>query len=170
MFLPGRMPRPAALASPNMRLAVVFVLALVLAGCGGADGGAGRAIFRRAEAGLARVDALRAHLVVHAPLALERTATIRRGDLPLGRLHLARWARRPQAFACGHGFECARAKLDTEAAVRELEPVLPDLPVDPSSLEAATVEVRLDSRGLRRIDLAGELHGVRVEADLRPAE
>jgi hypothetical protein len=170
MFLPRETPGPTALASRGMRLALVLGLALAMVGCGGAGSDAGRAIFRRAEAGLARVDALRAHLVVHAPVTFERTATIERGELPLGRLHLTRWAKQPQPFACGHGFECARAKLDAEAAVRELEPVLPDLPVDPSSLEAATVEVRLDARGLRRIDLAGELHGVRVEADLRPAE
>jgi hypothetical protein len=140
---------------------------LVVSACAG-DGG-GRPIFERADDALARVDGLRAHLAVRTPVRVDRTATIAREDLPLERLHLSRWAERPRRFACGHGFECARGKLDVATAVRELAPALPKLPVDPAAIGSATVEVRLDSRGeLHRIDLRGDLSGADLELDLRP--
>jgi hypothetical protein len=138
-----------------------------LAGCGSGDDG--RPVFERAERGLARADALRVQLAVHALMSVDRTATIAASELSLERLHLARWARHPRIFGCGHSFECARADFDAEAAARELEPALPDLPFDPAAIESATIEVRLDSRGeLKRIDLRGELSGADVEVDLRP--
>jgi hypothetical protein len=140
---------------------------LVLTACGG--GGDGRAVFERAQRGLARVQALRVHLAVHTLVSIDRTATLERSQLPLERLHLARWAKHPRVFRCGHSFECARADLDVAAALHELEPVLPDLPIDLTSVRAAKVEVRVDSRGdLHRVDLDGELNGARVELDLRP--
>ena len=150
-----------------MRAPLALLLSVLLvAACGG--GGNGRAVFERAQRGLARVQALRAHLAVRMVASIDRTVTLDRSQLPLERLHLARWAKHPQVFRCGHSFECARADLDVAAASRELEPVLPDLPIDPRSIRAAKIEVRVDSRGdLRRVDLDGELNGARVEVDLR---
>jgi hypothetical protein len=146
---------------------LLLFTALVVAACG--RGAEGRPIFDRAEEALGHVDGLRVHLAVNAPARVDRTATIARDDLPLERVHLSRWADRPRRFACGHGFECARGKLDVATAVRELAPVLPRLPVDPAAIGSATVEVRLDSRGeLHRIDLQGELAGADLELDLRP--
>jgi hypothetical protein len=146
---------------------LLLFLALVLSACG--SGGGGRPVFDRAEEALARVDGLRAHLAVHSVVSVDRTATIAQDDLPLERVHLSRWANRPRRFACGHGFECARGKLDVATAIRDLAPALPKLPVDPAAIESATVEVRLDSRGeLHRIDLRGELAGADLELDLRP--
>jgi hypothetical protein len=146
---------------------LLLFTAFVVAACGG--GGGGRPIFERAEEALGRVDALRAHVVVHALANVDRTATIGRDDLPLERVHLARWTDSPRRFACGHGFECARGKLDVATAVRELAPMLPRLPIDPAGIGSATVEVRLDSRGeLHRIDLRGDLGGADLELDLRP--
>jgi hypothetical protein len=140
---------------------------LVVGAC--ASGGGGRPIFERADDALARVDGLRVHLAVRAPVRVDRTGTIARDDLPLERLHLSRWAVRPRRFACGHGFECARGKLDVATAVRELAPALPKLPVDPTAISSATVEVRLDSRGeLHRIDLRGDVAGADLELHLRP--
>ena len=145
---------------------LLFSAVLLLSACGG---GGGRPIFERAEDALGRVDGLRAHLAVHAVVDVDRTATIARDDLPLERVHLSRWAKRPRRFACGHGFECARGKLDVATAVHDLAPVLPELPVDPAAIESATVEVRLDSRGeLHRIDLRGDLGVADLELDLRP--
>jgi hypothetical protein len=141
--------------------------ALVVSACGG--GGGGRPIFERAQEALARVDGLRAHLAVHAVVSIDRTATITGDDLPLEHLHLSRWADRPRRFACGHGFECARGRLDVATAARELAPVLPRLPVDPAAIGSGTVEVRLDSRGeLHRIDLRGDLGAADLELELRP--
>jgi hypothetical protein len=141
--------------------------AFLVSACGGSGGG--RPVFERAEEALGRVDGLQAHLAVNALARVDRTATIARDDLPLEHVHLSRWTDRPRRFACGHGFECARGKLDVAAAARELVPVLPKLPVDPSAIASATVEVRLDSRGeLHRIDLRGDLAGADLELDLRP--
>jgi hypothetical protein len=147
---------------------VLLVATLVLAACGGGGDGA-RATFERAEQGLARVDALTAHYTVHTLVTLDRRATLDGSEIPFERLHLARWAKNPRTFRCGHSFECARADLDVDAASRELEPLLPDLPVDPSSLSDARIAVMVDSRGdLHRIDVDGKLRGARVEVDLRP--
>jgi len=147
---------------------LVLSTVLLVSACGGSQGG--RPIFARAQEALARVDALRAHLVVRAPIAVDRTATIVHTDLPLERVHLSRWAKHQRPFRCGHGFECARGDLDVAAAARDLAPALPRLPFDPAAIESATVEVRLDSRGeLHRIDLQGDLAGADVELDLRPA-
>jgi hypothetical protein len=146
---------------------LVLSTVLLVSGCGGE---AGRPVFVRAQAALGRVDALRAHLAVRAPITVERTATIARADLPLERVHLSRWAKHQRPFSCGHGFECARGDLDVAAAARDLAPALPRLPFDPAAITSATVEVRLDSRGeLHRIDLQGDLAGADVEVDLRPA-
>jgi hypothetical protein len=152
-----------------VRKGLVLLLAFLLVACAVACGGGdGRMVFERAQKGLARVDALRVHLAVHTLLSVERTSTVDASEIPLERLHLVRWAKHPHRFACGHSFECARADLDVADAARELEPVLPSLPVKPSDITSATIEVRLDSRGdLHRIDLAGELHGARLEVDLR---
>ena len=142
-------------------------LALVVSACG--HSGGGRPVFERAEDALARVDGLRAHLAVHGTVPIDRAATIARADLPLERLHLSRWTAHPRRFGCGHGFECARGELDVEAVTRALAPVLPELPIEPTAIEAATVEVRLDSRGeLHRIDVQGELGSADVELALRP--
>jgi hypothetical protein len=141
--------------------------ALLVSGCGGSDGG--RPIFERAQEALAGVDGLRAHVAVHDVVSVDRTATIARDDLPLEHLHVSRWADRPRSFACGHGFECARGRLDVATATRELAPVLPRLPVDPAAIGSGTVEVRLDSRGeLHRIDLRGDLGAADLELDLQP--
>jgi hypothetical protein len=146
---------------------LVLSTVLLVSACSGGE--AGRRVFVRAQAALGRVDALRAHLAVRAPINVDRTATIARADLPVERMHLSRWAKHQRPVPCGHGFECARGDLDVAAAARDLAPVLPRLPFDPAAIAAATIEVRLDSRGeLHRIDLRGELAGVAVELDLRP--
>ena len=152
-----------------MKIALL-VLSTVLLVSACSRGEAGRPVFVRAQAALGRVDALRAHLAVRAPITVARTATIARADLPLERVHLSRWAKHQRPFRCGHGFECARGDLDVAAVVRDLAPALPRLPFDPAAITSATVEVRLDSRGeLHRIDLQGDLAGADVELDLRPA-
>jgi hypothetical protein len=149
--------------------AVAFLLltAALATGCG--DDEDGRPVFERAERALTRVEGLRVHVVVDAPARMERTMTLDRTALPLARLHPAQWVKHPRRFACGHGFECARGDLDVEAAARELKPLLPPLPVKPSALGPAKIEVRLDSRGdLHRIDVAGEAFGASVELNLQP--
>jgi hypothetical protein len=151
-----------------VKAAAFFLLTAALAtGCRGDD--SGRPVFERAEQALRGVDGLRAHLVVDSAQRIERTMTFDGADAPLDQLHPSQWVKHPRRFACGHGFECARGDLDVEAAARELGPLLPQLPVSPSALGPAKIEVRLDSRGaLHRIDVEGQAFGARAELDLRP--
>jgi hypothetical protein len=139
----------------------VLVAALVglVSGCGGR--GDGRAIFTRAQDGLMRVRSatIELHATLHALVPIERSARVRIADLPLSRLHLARWARHPRRLACGSGLDCAGADLDIEAALHDLDPLLPSLPFDPASIRSARVEVAVGSTdGIpRRLRLQGRL-------------
>jgi hypothetical protein len=143
---------------PRNRL-LLGALALALTGCGGADDG--RAVFAQAEDGLGRIRAgsIDVHATLHAPVPIERSVTLRADELPLSQLRLTRWAKHPHRIACDEGLECARAGLDVDAALRELDPLLPSQPVDPDSIRSATLEVAVakDDHLPRRLSLEGEL-------------
>jgi hypothetical protein len=130
----------------------------------------GTAVFTRAQAAAARTRALQARVSVHGLIPLERSATVPTAQLPLGGLQLVRWVRNPRTYDCGPGLECARGELDVDAALRDLRPVLPELPVDPHALHDATVDVALASDGsFRRARLTGRFAGAHVEATVTPA-
>ena len=154
-----------------MRRLVVSAAALLLvAGCGG--DGEGEQIFERAEAGLSRVQTIDARLVVRALVPIERSATLDAANVPFSDLHVARWAKDARRVDCEAGLDCARAGVDVETAARELEPVLPALPIDPSSIRSAEMRVAVgkDDGRPRNIELEGEFDlgvvPVRFEADL----
>lgn len=139
---------------------------LLATACGGAGDGA--AVFEQAQRGLPRVHEIRAHLVLDTLLPIERTVTLQASDLPLSRIHLARWAKHPHRYDCGAGLECARADLDVESAARDLEPSLPSLPFDPGSIDSAKVEIAIgrDDGLLRHGRLEGDLQGAHFTVDL----
>jgi hypothetical protein len=153
------------------RLLLLAAVVLALAGCGGGDG---KGVFQRAEAGLRHVRTVEARVVVHALVPVERSATLEAADVPLTDLHIARWAKDPHRVDCDAELDCGRADLDVEAALRELEPVLPSLPLDPGSIRSAEIQVAVgkDDGRPRRLTLEGDLDPgfvpgtVRFEAEL----
>jgi hypothetical protein len=92
-------------------------------------------------------------------MPLERSATLRAEELPLSKLDLTRWTKHPRRLACPHGLECARSDVDVDAALRELDPLLPSLPVDPDSIRSARADIAVDDRDHlpRWLRLHGEL-------------
>jgi hypothetical protein len=144
-----------------------LLLPLATAGCGG--GADGARIFERAQDSLSHVGTIRAHILVNAHMPIEQTATIPGAALPLRRLHLDRWAKRPRRYDCGAELECARADLDVKAAARELEPILPPLPFDPGSVDSAKVDIAIGRKDgvFRRAHLQGDLLGLQFEVDLK---
>jgi hypothetical protein len=133
--------------------------ALLLAGCGAHHDA--RGTIERAQAGLGRIDSgtVKLRMTVHALIPFERSATLRAEELPLSKLDLTRWTKRPRRLACPQGLECARADVDVDAALRELEPLLPPLPVAPDSIRSARADVAVDDREHlpRWLRLHGEL-------------
>jgi hypothetical protein len=140
---------------PRLLLPVALLLA---AGCGG-DGGNG--VFERAQAGLARVTTgtVELHVTVHALVPIERSAELQAGEMPLAKLRLARWARHPRRIDCAGVLDCGRADVDLDVALRDLKPVLPSLPFDPSDVRSAELEVAIakGSGRLRWLKLRGDL-------------
>jgi hypothetical protein len=134
-------------------------VALLVAGCGG-QGGNG--VFERAQAGLARVTTgtVELHVTVHALVRIERSEKLRASEVPFAKLRLARWARNPRLSACAEGLDCARADVDVEAALRDLKPVLPSLPFNPSEVRSAEMEVAIAKRSsrMRWLKLRGDLN------------
>jgi hypothetical protein len=133
--------------------------ALLLAGCG-ASHDASETI-QRAQAGLGRIKSgtVELRVTVHALIPVERTAELPADELPLSKLDLTRWTTHPRRLACARGLECARADVDVQAALRDLDPLLPSLPVDPDSIHSARVDVAVDRRNHlpRWLRLHGEL-------------
>jgi hypothetical protein len=129
---------------------------------------AGARVFERAQAGLAHVRTVGAHVVVTGLVPFDRTMTLPGSELPVERLHVVHWLRHPHRHGCGAKLECARADLDVSAAARELRPILPPLPFDPGSVDSAKVDLAIGrSDGvLRRARLEGDLDGLRLEVDL----
>ena len=129
----------------------------MLAGCGG--GGDSTAVFVRAQDGLGRIrsGSVSTHLTVHALVPIERSAEFPATAFPLSKLHLTRWIEHPRRLACASGLECARADLDVKAALRDLDSLLPSLPVDPASIHSARVDVAVSRVG--RLPRWLRLHG-----------
>ena len=137
---------------------LLLPVALLVAGCGGLDGDS---VFERAQSGLARVTTgtIELRVTVHALIPIERSTELQVGEVPLAQLRLARWAQHPRSIACAEGLDCARADVNVEAALRDLESVLPSLPFDPSDVRSAEMEVAIAEDGdrPRRLKLRGDL-------------
>jgi hypothetical protein len=61
----------------------------------------------------------------------------------LSALRLTHWTRKPHRVACESKLECVRGEVAVSEALRDLSPLLPKLPVDPSSVQDAAVQVAL---------------------------
>ena len=137
---------------------LLLPVALLVAGCGGH---VGDGVFEQAQAGLARVTTgtIELRVTVHTLIPIERSAELQVGEVPLARLRLARWAQHPRSIACAEGLDCAHADVNVEAALRDLESVLPSLPFDPSDVRSAEMEVAIAKNGdrPRRLRLRGDL-------------
>ena len=158
---------PPHTLSAVRRLAPLPLLIAVAAGCGG-GGVDGSPVFARAQETLSEVRTIRVHAFVNAHQPIEQTATVPASALPLERLDLTRWTKHPRRYDCEPGLECARADLDVPTAARELEPILPDLPLNPRSIDSAELEIAIGRKDgiLRRAHLEGDLLGLQFEVDL----
>jgi hypothetical protein len=160
---------PAAYASSSARagavsllpvgrtLLVVTLLPLAVA-CGG-DSGDGASILARAREGLRHLGSTPVHMRigVQAPVPIDRSFVLSADQMP--ELDLAGWAKNPKRISCADGFDCARADVDVEAALRALGPLLPSLPVDPKDVHDAQVDVAVDKNGRTRyLHLHGDVH------------
>jgi hypothetical protein len=142
-----------------MRGALPLAILLLAAACGGGGTTDGAAILARAQEGMRHLDSMPVHLKVTAqtPVPVERSLDITADRLP--NLDLTRWAKRPERIACADGLECARADVDVEAALRELGPLLPSLPVEPKDIRNAQIDVAVDKSGRTRyLHLHGDVH------------
>jgi hypothetical protein len=131
----------------GMLLAAVLLLA---AACGGGGSNDGAAVLARAQKGMRHLGSTPIHLKVTAqtPVPVERSLDITADQLP--KLDLTQWAKNPERIACADGLECARADIDVEAALRELGPLLPSLPVDSKDIRNAQIDVAVDENGRTR--------------------
>jgi len=83
------------------------------------------------------------HARADTPIPLDRTETVPARDVPFSQLRLARWTRKPRRVSCGARLVCVRGQVAVDQALRDVSPLLPKLPVDPSSVKDAVVEVAL---------------------------
>ena len=134
-----------------MRRSLLFIALLPFAAaCGGPSSADRGGTLARAEDGLRRLGSTPVHLKVsvQTPVPVERSLTISANQLPT--LDLTRWAKNPKRISCPQALDCVRADVDVEAAMHEFGPMLPSLPVHPSDVHDAKVEVAVDQHGRTR--------------------
>jgi hypothetical protein len=78
---------------------------------------------------------------VLAPIQLERDFSVPANRVPWSEIDLRALTRNPRRVSCGAGLECASADLRVQRALKVFGPALPSLPVDPSKIRDATLEV-----------------------------
>jgi hypothetical protein len=83
---------------------------------------------------------------------------VQAAELPLGHIDLLAWTSRPRRVSCAEGLRCARADVDAKRVLRAFQPLVPALPVKPSSIHDATLEVALRGKVLRYLRLSGEVN------------
>ena len=83
------------------------------------------------------------HARAETPIPLDRTETVDARKLPLSEIQLTRWTRKPHRVACEANLQCVRGEVAVGEALRDLSSLLPELPVDPSSVHDAAVQVAL---------------------------
>ena len=135
---------------------VLLPAVLLAVGCGGSGSHDGTAIVARAQHGLSGLGSTPTHLEVRA-MTVERRFVLRANQLP--KLDLMRWTTNRKRVECEQGLECARADVDVDAALRELRPLMPALPVAPEDIRNAQLDVAVDRTGRTRyLHLHGKLH------------
>jgi hypothetical protein len=97
------------------------------------------------------------HARAKTPIPLDRTQSIPARGLPFSRLRLARWIRRPHRVSCEAGLQCVRGQVAVREALRDLSPLLPKLPVAPSSVHDAAVQIALRDHKPVYLKLSGQV-------------
>ena len=133
--------------------AVLSLAALAVAGCGHqqqppAKNADAHDLLVQAQKGLGQIQSgtVTVHARAKTPIPLDRTDTVDARDLPLSGLRLTRWTRKPHRVACEANLQCVRGEVAVGEALHDLSSLLPELPVDPSSVHEAAVQVALRRR------------------------
>ncbi len=138
-----------------------MLAALAAAGCGRshAQSQNARDLLVQAQRGLGRIHSgtVTVHARARTPIPLDRTQTVDARDLPLSQLRLTRWTRKPHRVACEAKLECVRGEVALSEALRDLSPLLPKLPIDPSSVHDAAIQVALRRRKPVYLKLTGKV-------------
>ena len=154
---------PGSIWSSARASAVLAIAALAAAGCGHPHQQQSpqnaHDLLVQAQRGLSRIHSgtVTVHARAKTPIPLDRTETVPARDVPFSTLRLARWTRKPQRVDCGAGLVCVRGKVAVEEAMRDLSPLLPKLPVNPSSVHDAEVQVALRGRKPVYLKLSGQV-------------
>ena len=148
-----------------------MVAVLAAAGCGHHQQSPqdARDLLIQAQQGLSRIHSgtVTVHARAKTPIPLDRTQTIDARDLPLSELRLTRWTRRTHRVACEANLRCVRGEVAVSEALRDLSPLLPELPIDPSSVHDAAVQVALRDRKPVYLKLTGEVDAGFLLGDVR---
>jgi hypothetical protein len=154
---------PGSGSSSARASAALAFAALAVAGCGHQQQQqpAKKApdLLAQAQQGLRRIHSgtVTIHARADTPIPLDRTETVPARDVPFSAIRLTRWTRKPHRVPCGPKLECVRGRVAVREALRDLSPLLPSLPVDPSSVHDAEVEVALRDHKPVSLKLSGQV-------------
>lgn len=134
---------------------------LAVAGCGRSHAPSqnARDLLIQAQKGLGRIHSgtVTVHARAKTPIPLDRTERVDARNLPLSEVRLTRWTRKPHRVACEAKLQCVRGEIAVSEALRDLKPLLPKLPIDPSSVHDAAVQVALRDRKPVYVKLTGKV-------------
>lgn len=147
---------PRSGSSSGRVSAALALAALAVAGCGHEQQHPSKNahdLLVQAQKGLGQIQSgtVTVHARAETPIPLDRTETVDARKLPLSEIQLTRWTRKPHRVACEANLQCVRGEVAVGEALRDLSSLLPELPVDPSSVHDAAVQVAL--RGGRPVYL-----------------
>jgi hypothetical protein len=152
---------PGSGSSSARASAALALAALAAAGCGHQQQSPpnARDLLVQAQEGLSRIHSgdVTVHARADTPIPIDRTVTVSARDLPFSSLRLARWIRKPHRVACGGTLKCVRGQVAVEQALRDVSPLLPKLPVDPSSVHDAVLEAALRNHKPVYLKLNGQV-------------
>jgi len=147
--------------SSSAGASAALAVALVVAGCGRSQAPSqnARDLLVQAQQGLIRIHSgtVTVHARAKSPIPLDRTQKLDARDLPLSELRLTRWTRKPHQVACEPKLECLRGEVAVSEALRDLSPLLPNLPIDPDSVHDAAVQVALRDHKPVYLKLTGKV-------------
>jgi hypothetical protein len=150
--------------SSSARVSAALALAaLAVVGCGHQQHPAKNAdahdLLVQAQKGLGQIQSgtVTVHARAKTPIPLDRTERVDARNLPLSELRLTHWTRKPHRVACEAKLECVRGEVAVSEALRDLSPLLPKLPVDPSSVRDTVVQVALRDHRPVYLKLTGKV-------------
>ena len=113
----------------------------------------------QAQKGLGQIQSgtVTVHARAETPIPLDRTETVDARKLPLSEIQLTHWTRKPHRVACEANLQCVRGEVAVGEALHDLSSLLPELPVDPSSVHDAAAQVALRRRRPVYLKLTGKV-------------